>query len=446
MIAYWTGVEGERTASSGQVWVAPAAGGTPRRLAAEFVDARAPSWSPDGRWILFRGARDGRPTLDANREWWTMDATGSRLSATGIMAKLRAQGLMPHDSPAAWDASRVVFSARTGHTYNLWSIGINSFFRKGTGSPRPITTSNGFQAVPAILADGRIAYAIWKEQINLWRVSTANGDVHQVTFHDAMDTRVSVARDGKTIAFGRRLGETRDVWVKEMLTGAERVVARNELAVPFISPRGDAVALSIGSSIRLLDVATGKQEQLCGSCGELLGWLPDQSAIIYSQDRTDSTSAVMAFDVASRKSRPLVVGPGVHEAAVSPDGEKIAFTVRRNGVSSQIMMARLSDAGPASDWTPLVSENRWADKPAWSDDSRTVYYRSDRDGFQCIWEQRVDAAGRKTQGEAAVVQHFHKITFTLSHLPPTAIGVAQAGGQVFLSVDADTSNIWSIRP
>ncbi|WP_321473681.1 protein kinase [uncultured Paludibaculum sp.] len=445
-LVYWTGVEGERTAASGQIWVIPTLGGTPKRLAADFVDARAPVWSPDGRWILFRGVRDASASLDADRDWWMMDAEGERVTATGAGAKLRAAGLMPHDTPSAWDGSRVVFSARSGHTYNLWSLGINSFLRRAIGSPKAITTSNAFQAVPAMLTEGRIAYAIWREQINLWQIRTADGEIRQVTFHDSLDTRVSASRDGSKLAFGRRLGEVRDVWIKDLRTGEERTVARNELAVPFLSPHGDVVALSIGPAVRLLDVATGQQTDLCDHCGELLGWLPDQSAVLHLKELGDGTVQIAAVDLQSRSKRTLVSGRGLREAAVSPDGRSIAFTRRQDGVRSQLYVAVVDEDTPESRWLPITHLEGWADKPAWSDDGRTLYYKSDRDGFPCIWSQAFQPELLKPKGEARPLRHFHKITFTLSHLPPTALGVAQAHGSLFLSVDADSSNIWSIKP
>jgi serine/threonine protein kinase len=445
-IAYWSGVEGERTAPSGQIWLVPASGGAPRRLVADFADARSPAWSPDGRSILFRGARKAQPSLEAERDWWIVHPDGSGLTATGAGGKLSAAGLSQHDSPVVWNGSQVVFSARSGHTYNLWTLDLSSFLRRAIGSPTAITTSAGFQAVPALLPDGRIAYAIWREQVNVWQVSTSSGDIRQVTFHDSMDTRVSSSRKRNMLAFGRRLGEARDVWVKDLGSGAERPIARNELAVPFISPGGGIVALSIGSSIRLLDIGTGQQSALCAACGELLGWMPDEAAVIYRQDLPDGSQAISAFDRVSKTRRTLVAGRGLREAAVSPDGAMIAFTSRQNGIRSRIFVSRLNPSGPASSWVPMTPEDGWADKPIWSDDSHRIYFKSDRDGFECLWGQTLLPLPPRAVGAPVALRHFHQITFTLSHLPPTALGVSQAAGNVFVSVDADASNIWAVRP
>src|SRR5215467_10181078 len=42
----------------GTLWTLPAAGGTARAITDIFLDARQPSWSPDGRRIAFQAYRD----------------------------------------------------------------------------------------------------------------------------------------------------------------------------------------------------------------------------------------------------------------------------------------------------------------------------------------------------------------------------------------------------
>jgi dipeptidyl aminopeptidase/acylaminoacyl peptidase len=41
------------------IWLVPAAGGTPRKFAASPKHDRHPRWSPDGRWLVFESNRDG---------------------------------------------------------------------------------------------------------------------------------------------------------------------------------------------------------------------------------------------------------------------------------------------------------------------------------------------------------------------------------------------------
>src|SRR5687767_184478 len=43
----------------GSLWTLPASGGVARRIIGEYVDARQPVWSPDGKVIAFEGYVDG---------------------------------------------------------------------------------------------------------------------------------------------------------------------------------------------------------------------------------------------------------------------------------------------------------------------------------------------------------------------------------------------------
>jgi Tol biopolymer transport system component len=57
-ITFWTGIPSwviVTPGATGGVFVVPAEGGSPRPLVPDFVDARHPLWSPDGKKILFLG-------------------------------------------------------------------------------------------------------------------------------------------------------------------------------------------------------------------------------------------------------------------------------------------------------------------------------------------------------------------------------------------------------
>jgi Tol biopolymer transport system component len=55
---------------SGDVWVVPAAGGPPRRLTQGAAPGDTLHWSPDGRWIHFESSRSGQLQL------WRVPAAG----------------------------------------------------------------------------------------------------------------------------------------------------------------------------------------------------------------------------------------------------------------------------------------------------------------------------------------------------------------------------------
>src|SRR5882762_8643689 len=57
----------------GTLWTIPAQGGTATAITDIFLDARQPSWSPDGRRIAFQAYRDSTWQI------WTVNADGKEL-------------------------------------------------------------------------------------------------------------------------------------------------------------------------------------------------------------------------------------------------------------------------------------------------------------------------------------------------------------------------------
>ena len=67
LVAYWVGnaSQGNPTAvGTARLFVIDHTGGVGRQVAADFAAARFPVWSPDGRSLIFQGARDSAKPLD----------------------------------------------------------------------------------------------------------------------------------------------------------------------------------------------------------------------------------------------------------------------------------------------------------------------------------------------------------------------------------------------
>jgi hypothetical protein len=58
-----------------------------------------------------------------------------------------------------------------------------------------------------------------------------------------------------------------------------------------------------------------------------------------------------------------------------------------------------------SQWIP-IADPLWNMRNWWSPDGATLYFLSLRDGFTCIWRQRLDSGTKQPIGEPAAVQHF----------------------------------------
>jgi Tol biopolymer transport system component len=385
--------------------------------------------------------------LQANREWWITDREGKSYRATGAALKLGKSGVVPHDSPVAWDGKFVVFSAANGDSRNLWRLSLFGPFGFLISGPEVITTGSGFQAVPAILADGRVAYADWRRQTHIWRIdSSGTGKSVQVTVKTSEDAGVSASTDGRRIVFVRIRGKSRDVWLKDMQSGIERELLPGEPAIPLLAPGGEQVAISIGKQILLLDVASGRRTTLLENAGEILAWTPDGTALLYVDVRDTHRHAIVRVNIYSKKRQILLEGGGLHHAAYSPDGKSLAASVRDDSSHSRIVLADVKSDGSVGEWNSITDNGYWAERPVWSANGRVVYFVTDKDGFWCVFGQEVNAASLEVIGAPAALTHLHAATSSLSHLVDATSGMARIGKDILLCIGSEHSNIWAVRP
>ena len=81
--------------------------------------------------------------------------------------------------------------------------------------------------------------------------------------------------------------------------------------------------------------------------------------------------------------------------------------------------------------------------PAWSADGDVLYFVSDRDGFLCIWAQRLNAL-KQASGEPVAIRHFHAARWSLARLErePYRIGLFAAPSRLVFALGELTATIW----
>ena len=84
--------------------------------------------------------------------------------------------------------------------------------------------------------------------------------------------------------------------------------------------------------------------------------------------------------------------------------------------------------------------------PAWSPDGNLLYYVSSRDGFYCVWAQRLEANSRRTSGPPIEVLPLHSATRSLAHFVIGAWGLAVARGRLVVSLGEKTGSLWQLEP
>lgn len=261
------------------IWVVPAAGGEPRRLTDAPKHDRHPSWSPDGKWIVFESNRDGNFQIwimpakggkarkltslatEANQPVWS--PAGDQIAfVSAVFPEFSAQPFAKSDSLnkeklEARQKSKVKARVITQLLYRHWDAWVDDrrqhlFVLKlkngaANGEPRDVTPGEN-DAVPtsstfsegdefAFSPDGReLAYAAphhvtreqaWSTNHDIWIATLATGERRQITTNPAADTHPRFSPDGKQLAYRAqaRAGFESDRWqlrLRTLASGEDR--------------------------------------------------------------------------------------------------------------------------------------------------------------------------------------------------------------------------------
>ena len=133
---------------------------------------------------------------------------------------------------------------------------------------------------------------------------------------------------------------------------------------------------------------------------------------------------IYSFDVLGAKETCFLRKPGfeLYQAKFAPDDRSVIVEAMQSSPKpvSKLFLVPLRGEEPAPDsaWIPVGPENSWNDKPRWAPDGKLVYFISDRDGYRCIWAQRINTVTGYPEGEVFNVRHFHGFRHS-----PQAIGL-----------------------
>jgi len=372
-------IHGDRVVFSyaGDLWLAPAAGGTATRLTSHPGLELFGRFSPDGEWIAFTGQYDG------DEQVYVMPTAGGEprqltfYPARGPLAPRWGYDNQVYD----WtpDGSGILFRSLR---YSA-ELGASRLFiaavAGGLPEPLPMPRSGGGDLSP----DGRrVVYSptardfrSWKRYQGGWAqdlmiLDLASHDFVQVTDHPRSD------RD--------------PMWIGDRIF--------------FSSDRGGRL------NLYAYDIASRAVEQLTQSDPWDVRWPSDDGAgrIVYELD-----GELVIYDIAGRRSTPIAIrvpDDGVsrrasrvsasgliEDFALSPKGERALFVARGDVFSTP------TENGPTRNLTRSTgAHDKWA---RWSPDGRQVAYISDADGEDELYLVAQDGSGeaeRITDGGTAM--------------------------------------------
>lgn len=456
-----------------QVYAVRAQGGSPIHISAGFSDAHNPIWSEDGKFILFCGTKTpGIPSEE--HDWWIIPfITGGVARKTGVLPGLtsfaqRNMGNRLNEDLWEWRGGYVYFSSPIADSSSIWRLKFSpeSPAVDPGSPPERLTYGTGLDTQPAI-GGGRIVFASSISNIDVWTLplnpntGEPHGPPQRVT--DTTDYEVSPTADpeGRKLVFTKAIGGRRELRFLEWGKDHDSVAWSNLNEVtdhPLFSHDGKQVAYRVYDKPKLpIDVKdlSGKVRRACEDCGAPTDWSPDGRYLLYEPGST--IAFVSRLNVATGKWEEWLQHPrfSLRGGRYSPDGKWIAFQAETSRNARRIFIAPDRKQSSEKDWIPIGwSDSEMSDLnqdppvdllPSWSPDGKLLYFLSGRDGFRCIWAQRLDPATKRPAGLPFHVQHFHRSRRSLLRIVTARspqIGFRVYRDRAFFSMDEVTGNVW----
>jgi Tol biopolymer transport system component len=393
--------------AGGDIWVMPALGATPRRIA---KDGNFPSWSPDGTNIVFVRPRIGLfevaasggdvreikvpsargyfyPAYSSDSRWVFFEDTANGINAvpvTGGAFRQIATGRHP-----VWDASSqaVIYSdSREGNNHSLWSVPFSTNDGKPSGTPRPLTVGRGRDWQPAVSKDGKlVAFTAIQASFNLEVVpfdaeaGRVLGSPRAVTTGNQVSYFMRFSPDGRSVAFESSRGAGRHIWRVDI--GADPVQLTSdpkfEETFPQWSPDGSTIAFARqpaqspnARSLWLMDTDGANPRQILEG-NVLTRWLADGSGLVYQNQK----NLIFFYDLANGRSRPIATQPDVVSMHTpSLDAKWIVYQSTSTDAGNVDVHAVGLDGGQPR----VVASTRRQDfHPFFSPSGRWVYFQPD---------------------------------------------------------------------
>jgi len=429
----------------------PVSGGAPIPFAAGLSSAHSPVWSPDGKHILFVGqSREG----DADT-WWVGKLDGSAPLGVSASPPGRASGYVFQLSamlPQCWlPDGRIVFQHHQGASITLRMVSFSIQQRRFTEVPQALTSGSGQAVDPACGAEGELLYANLQARINLWSVALGEDRIlRPVTRTQGLDTSPSVTGNGNRLLYVNAGAMESHMRRHDLERGDDHAFGGSKPRNLWLRQSGD------GSRIATLEDRRRRGKvRITDAGGELVQELPD---VFQPQDFSPDAKFVLARS----ESRPAAIllhraeGNGgsvllrhpvlkLHHARISPDGRWIVFSAQRAEEPPQSFVVHFRHGVeiPVSDWMPASTGD--AVNAEWSPDGELLYFLSERDGYLCLWDQRLNASTKRPLGEARPIHHFHHFALNLWDVSHNHRALAVARDRVILNVVSRTSELWLAR-
>lgn len=369
----------------GGIWVVPATGGKVKQLT-EF--GSRPAWSPDGSSIAFQsdplndlgvGVRNAMPPSTI---WIVSSEGGEPRQLTQIGNPAGGHGA-PSWSP---DGKRILFDTGDLSYSSVWSLTSQGEDLKQISGKLRLASDAVYGA------DGKSIFLIADTDLSLQKIDlseTGEPIGEPVKIFDASGSRIrqlSIASKSNRIVY-TALSTDSNIWATPIqpstnAPGGDSIQLTQDANIRVLNPAfsldGKKIAYQSlinapASQIWTMDVDGKNQTQLTTGGGWSAWRFLDGNHIAFRANR-DNSPALWSIAIDSGKEKRLVdLDEDVVIARISPDGKQIAFNSKRSGTIN-IWKIPIEGGEPAQ----LTFDKELIGFPAWSPDGRWIAFQMKR--------------------------------------------------------------------
>jgi eukaryotic-like serine/threonine-protein kinase len=455
-LAYSTGpgrfLADKTSAFNSQTYLIPAAGGAPTRLLPAFASVAWPVWSPDGRHVLITGRRNYGDTP----EWWVVATDGGTPVRVSGVTAISGVSRFP-SRPWSWvDGNRILYSAALpGDSWDLWEVAIGPGSWRVSTEPKRLTTGADLKTYVSPVRGTQLVFSNLTQTVNVWSLPLSANDGRVVGPLRRLDATSraqwwpSVSDDGRRLVFrGDKLGAG-GLWMRELDTAREvLLVSTRAPTVGIVTPDGSTVAYNsaVEGAIYTVPASGGEPEKLCADCGEsyVADWSHDKTRLLYLAGNPVS---VFVIDVRSGERRRILqrAPHNLWEARFSSDSRWICLLESLDEGHTRLWIVPFKNGSTPEpgEWVAVTAGDSWDDKPRWSPDGNLLYFTSLRDGFHCLWAQRLRPGTKQPIGPPFSVHHFHSARLSMINAGLSILGTEVVRDGLFINLGELSGNIWT---
>ena len=348
----------------------------------DFFTNIRPSWSPSGKFIYFSSYRSGGINI-----WRAPVNTDGTLK--GSLQQLTTGAGQDVEVTVSPDSKRLAY-ATLRQNADIWRLPVSPDTGLPSGTPEAVISTTREDSRGAWSRDGNmIAFNSDRAgDMNIWLFTLADSSTRQLTTAHGGDFQPNWSPDEKKLAFFSSRSGSPNIWEVEIASGAlKRLTSNSGVNVnPFYSPDGRLIAYQSDQSGRLevwvmnVDGSSPRRLTNVGTTGHFMRWTSDGSGIVF-RCTCSGKPATMKVPVSGGNPQPFAeTMMGGSHMSLSPDRTRIMDVVGHR----VLWVSPVSGGKPEKVYEFPDSDVR-IDYPVWSPDGKWVMFDRFRPQGGDIW-------------------------------------------------------------